>query len=1185
MTALEQLNGYLRSLERRLQFFVASRGTAVVTLLALALTVAFVAIGDHYRFAAHIVLPLRIILYFSVATALALALAVPLSKLNRRRAVHIAETKLPDFKERLLTITEGSDPANPFTELVAEDALRIAHQHPVTNFTSQPVLWASIVAASCALAVLVWLISAGPGHWGYGAALLWTGHSGTAPLYEIAVQPGNKTVRRKSDQAVTAKLLGFSSDQVNLFAKYRGSLKWEQTPMKAQPDSNGYRFQFTGLAEPVEYYVRAGASESKHFTLSVRDLPGVKRIRVALHFPTALALEDVVNDPGGDIRAVEGTDARVSILTDRPLEHGLLVMNDGSKLPLKLGDANWLTSQIRVTKDGSYHVAVVDGGEEIRLSDDYFIEARKDEPPVVKIVRPGRDPHVSPIEEVPVALEATDDFGLKGLDLHYSVNGGPEQTMPMLKSPGVKQADGKTTLYLENFKLVPGDIVSFYASAKDATHTTRTDMFMAKAEPFDYAFRQSQQSGGGGGGGAGDENSKISERQTDIIAATWNEVKGGPRDKNAAAEDAHFLSDLEGKLGEQAKTLAERMRSRELSGEGTAFSTFSKEMETASGEMGKAVGGLKAGKFQDALPSEQRALQALLRAESTFREIQVAFNQQSGGGGGGGGANRDLERMFDLELDTSKNQYETGESASAADQQQKDLDDAIQRLQALAKRQQELAAQQKQQEAFEQRWQQEMLRREAEQLRQQMKQLAQNQLSRSPQGGQQSQQQNGQQGQQQGSGQQQSGQQQGSSSSSSSQSSSPGAQSGAQQAALKQAMEALERAEDQMRKGSTDRNKAAQQEASNQLQQAQDALDRAARQQSGSSVSDFTRQAQEIAKRQKDFEDKMRERFGEGVSSPYANNPRFENRSSYFPKHTSPETDKLANEQEKNAQDLDRLQQQMQRQVQGMAATQPDDASKLRKVLSEAEQAELGTQMKKSSTWVRNGQGALAAGRQKEITEGLDQLTRSLQDAQGAMKGGIQNAQNGARDQNNSAARALAQVQQLREQLERQAQAGQRGQSSAQQGQQSGQQGQQPGSQSSSAQQAQNGQQTQGGSQRGSGRQPGTVSPAFGGGYGDDSLQQTMRSLAGIRDQYGARDRQLAADANFALGYLQHIYNTKDGELATRLDHEVLPSLARLELELSRQAGASDGARTTPGETTPEKYKDAVAEYFRKLSR
>ena len=62
--------------------------------------------------------------------------------------------------------------------------------------------------------------------------------------------------------------------------------------------------------------------------------------------------------------------------------------------------------------------------------------------------------------------------------------------------------------------------------------------------------------------------------------------------------------------------------------------------------------------WRDALPDEQKALQHLLRAEATFRQIQVAFGSAGGGGGGGGGGGsmgRDLASLSDLELDTQKN--------------------------------------------------------------------------------------------------------------------------------------------------------------------------------------------------------------------------------------------------------------------------------------------------------------------------------------------------------------------------------------------------------------------------------------------------------------------------------------------------------------------------------------------------
>ena len=74
------------------------------------------------------------------------------------------------------------------------------------------------------------------------------------------------------------------------------------------------------------------------------------------------------------------------------------------------------------------------------------------------------------------------------MTLHYSVNGGPEQTVNLLKQKGVKQADGTTLLSLENFKLVPGDVVSLYAIAKDARAESRTDISFVQADPFEREF-------------------------------------------------------------------------------------------------------------------------------------------------------------------------------------------------------------------------------------------------------------------------------------------------------------------------------------------------------------------------------------------------------------------------------------------------------------------------------------------------------------------------------------------------------------------------------------------------------------------------------------------------------------------------------------------------------------------------
>ena len=255
------------------------------------------------------------------------------------------------------------------------------------------------------------------------------------------------------------------------------------------------------------------------------------------------------------------------------------------------------------------------------------------------------------------------------------------------------------------------------------TRSRRPTSALFRVDPFEREFSQSQQSGGGGGGGGGggqqNNQGDIARREKELIAATWKQVNAKGTTQEQASAMGKTLSEAQATLKQQALALSARMQSRDLSQANEEFNSFDKDMEQAAAGMQPAADKLKAMQWQEAMPIEQKVLQALLRAEATFRQIQVAFGQRGGGGGGGGGggAGRDLASLFDLEMDTEKNQYETAQTASPAEQQQKKVDDALAKLDALAKRQEELAQKQgNQAQNFQDRWQQEMLRREAEQV-------------------------------------------------------------------------------------------------------------------------------------------------------------------------------------------------------------------------------------------------------------------------------------------------------------------------------------------------------------------------------------------------------------------------------------------------------------------------------------
>jgi hypothetical protein len=1206
MSARQELNSYISQLERRVRLDTLSRGAAMLASAALGATVVLVLFANLRAFSEGTIVGARLILVCILAVAAGFGLAIPIWRLSRRRAAGKAEEMFPEFQERLVTFTERDvasaerGDTEPFMELLAADTLDVASRTQPAALAPTTRLLAFLGGGVVAAGILLWMIVAEPGLLGYGAHLLWTGSPrGRAPLYDLQISPGDATVRRHADQLVTARTVGLLSPRVVLYARFQSTTKWEQVAMQPRPSGSGYQFVFTSVPENVEYYVEAGARRSPHFNLRVLDLPSVKQIKVTYHFPSWTGLKDVIEERGGDLRALEGTRADLEVMTDRPLKDGLLVLDKGQQVRLSGGENNRYQGAIQVERDGVYHVAGLDQGQAVRLSEDFFIEARKANTPAVSIARPGGDYRASAIEEVTVAVRAQDEFGLKDLDLHYSVNGGPEKSVRLLKRPDEKQASGSSVLALEDFKLVPGDLVSVYATAKDARSESHTDMLFIQVDPFEREFSQSQQSGGGGGGGGGGQGadpSEISRREKEIIAATFKQLGDRKASEKQAAETAKFLSDVQATLRNQSLSLAGRLEARELTRQNKEFSTFQQEMAAAAEAMNPASRELQLRKWQDAVPDEQKALQHLLRAEATFRQIEVAFGSR-GGGGGGGGAGRDLASLFDLELDTAKNQYETQQTASSSDQRAEEINDALKKLDELARREEELGRRQRDSaQSFEQRWQQEMLQREAERLQRQIEQLAQNK-----QGGQQASGQGG----------------SGSSGQSDSQRSAEPGQAGQSQSAAnararaaQQALERLRQAQDDMRRAASGAETPADARlAAERLREASNLLAGAQSQEATDRIGSMAREADRLTGEEKGQADRIK-RLKERASAP-----------GQAPSQTTArDIQQLATDRQRMADDLAKLEQDIRNAARELDAGQRAASDKLRGALEGMDQADLETRVQRTADWLRGGIDPNGNGTESQIAAGLERLGDELHQAQRALVAG------GQRQTPESAEAALNGLERLRRQIE--SLGGQNAGRQPGQGDQNYQAGQlsrngngqpgQPGQPQSSQRGAQGDQQggpggragdagnigpggrlDAGGGARpdysldtGNNARPGSRAAAAGqptpAGDPQQLIQQGVSELNQLRRET-SNDPEVQRQIQDLITAMEHLDLRRfpgNPAMVEELHQRLLSGVDTLELRLRRggddkKPGQIRSADPTP---VPPGYKDAVADYFRRLS-
>ncbi|HTZ48430.1 MAG TPA: hypothetical protein VMH20_12605 [Verrucomicrobiae bacterium] len=1176
MSNLSELNAFIEQVQQRLRLGAWLRGAAIFAGTALSVTFLLVFILNKFAFPHHGVTAARVAIFAALGVAAVFGIALPVIRLTREWAVRSTETANADLQQRLTTFQERAGTTNdPFMELLAADTLAHTKKIQPSSLVPNNRLFALGGGGLACFAVLVWMVAAGPGYLGYGASLLWTGPKPT-PLYAITVKPGNATIRRNSDQLITARVTGMRPDKAQIFAHYDSTNRWEPVAMLRQPDTGEeatYQFVFAGLPENVEYYVNAGPLRSPHYKVHVVDLPSIKDIHVTYHYPAWTGMKPATQESSGDLRAIEGTEAVVELRMDRALKDGQLELDGNQAIPLTHSQGTTYTGTIHLQKDGAYHLADIEDGQQLRLSEDYFIATDKAMPPEIAIERPKGDYRASPIEEVTVGVKASDPFGLRDLHLHYSVNGSPERDVNLLNSPGTKDADGSYLLPLEDFKLVPGDVISVYATAKDGHSEARTEISFIQVEPFEREFSQSQQMAGGAGGQGGNNQTEISRREKELIAATWkqqNDKTATPKDAAAAGQ---FLSDAQQRLRDQVNALSVRMQSRDIAEANQEFTDFDKEMQGAATAMAPASDKLKATQWKDALPLEQKALQALLRAEATFRKIEIAFGQQGGAGAADGNAGRDLASLFDLELDTEKNQYETAQKASPADQRQKDIDDALAKLDALAKRQEDLANQQSNpQQSFQERWQQEMLRREAEQLQHQMEQLSRN----------------GQQGQQ------------GASGSASGQLSndsagrSPSGQSGDPR--VQEALKRLQQATQAMQQSGTgaQQQSADARKAADDLRQASNLMAGTQQQLANGKVDSLAREASRLQQQERIQADQIN-KFANQQNDASPDN--LDSMASQLHQR-----DRLAQERQQLSNDLSDLQRNIRDAARQMASNQPDATHKLRDALTEMDESDLDNHVQRTADWLRRGINPNSNGMESEIAQGLQKLNDQLQQAQKSVGQG-KPATAGSNQPDSSA--ALDRLERLRSQLD--AMTGQRGNSNRQLAQSNLNRGGQSatnGSPQPSSSVGNSGDIRSDGARGADGTvwgnintgnnrygRPGVVAPASPDSSANPAdteraYQQSLRDLQDLQ-QLVQTDPDAAKEVAELARRMQRLDPSRfpgNPALVEQMHREVLSAVDKLELQLQREAGSST-ARTGKSDVIPAGYQESVADYYRRLSK
>jgi hypothetical protein len=1187
------LDTTIRLVRRRWRLRVALGGVAVLVLAALAALVVGAYAMEQARFTPASVLAARGLVALAVAAAGWRYLARPaLRPVPDARVALYLEEREPSFGAALLSAVEvrgaAGAPASPaIARRLVADAAALARAVDFGRRVERAPLRRGAAAALGASLCAAALLMIGPAFVRSGArAVFWPfGHETAAaatPAARVTVRPGDAQVPRGGDLSVHAALEHVSADEVVVLLRRGAAAEWERVPMT--PGAGGasagaYTTRLLDLDSAAQYRVEAGEVRSPAYTIRVVDRPFARRVALEYRFPayTGLAAQRV--DDGGDVAAVRGTAVVVRVTPSAPARAGRLVVGGGVSVPLVPGDSGTLVGTLRVDRPGSYHVELAGAdGVPATASLDYVIDVLPDRPPTVTVAEPGRDVRVTRLEEVFTSVEAEDDYGVARVDLVYTVNGGPEQTVA-LHAAGARrtpEVSAGHTFFLEELPLRPGDVVSYYARARDndavgGAHAASTDIYFLTVRPFGQTYRQAEQQGGGGQGGEESPNA-LSERQRQIVAATHKLVRdSAATPERQRREDLTTLALGQSRLRDQVNQLAQRVQQRgALSGD-TSVRAIAEALPLAAAEMRSAEEQLGRRRPADALPAEQRALQQLQRAEAAFREVQVSVGGSSSPGGGGGATPEELADLFGLDADRLRNQYEAVQRGGAERQAASaEVDRTLERLRELAQRQQrESERARREDEAMRQALgaqagggggggdAQRQLAQETEQLARQLERLAREAPS-------------------------------------------PAEQQGAQQSARQ-----LQAAADEMRRaaaGTSEAAAAAAATARARLEAARQRLAAGREAEGERGVAEARRRAAALAAEQRRVGGDA-ERLARGEGRGGAAERQLDERKAALDSGVGA-----------LEADLDRLAREMRR-------AQPEAARRMQGAADAIREGQLRERLRFSREVARRGSPEYARNLEQQIAAALDDVRQRVDSAATAVRAPAGRAGSQAVDRARELARGVEsmgeRMQQRREaarggqagaQPGGQGQTGASGQPGARPGQQGGGQGGRAGGQGAAVAQGgapQAG--TPGGGSPGGQSSPGAGGRSSGGsGAGGGSarpgalspndVRQFAREMAARRADAEAL-RQGLARQGLATGELQALIGRMralesqrvydDPEEAARLQAAVADGLKAFEFALRRRLdGASpDHVRLGAGDDVPAGFRALVEEYYRALAR
>jgi len=250
-----------------------------------------------------------------------------------------------------------------------------------------------------------------------------------------------------------------------------------------------------------EYRFRVLGQSSDPHRVRVLESLSLERLVFTLRPPAYSGLPEV-RSSGLEVSGLKGTVVGIEGEANRLMSAGRVVLgNDTLAITINPQDSSAFEAEFTIKGDATGAIELADNEDKVlQPATEVRVRAIADEPPFVKLFGPGRDIDLPVSMRVLLGINSLDDFGLRGLYLHYGEDSIDQRVR--LKSLSGRRED--TTLYawdLSDANLLPGEAIQYYVSVTDndvvsGPKAGRTETFVVRfptmTEIYNAAVRQTE---------------------------------------------------------------------------------------------------------------------------------------------------------------------------------------------------------------------------------------------------------------------------------------------------------------------------------------------------------------------------------------------------------------------------------------------------------------------------------------------------------------------------------------------------------------------------------------------------------------------------------------------------------------------------------------------------------------------